>query len=45
MDAVVTQYTVGVGAKRSTHIVYLANMGDGNCCDIGQDVKMTHFLE
>ena len=22
-----TQYTVGVGTKRSTHTVYLANMG------------------
>ena len=25
-----TQYTVGVGAKRSTHTVDLANMGGGN---------------
>ena len=24
------QYTVGVGAKRSTHTVYLANMGGGD---------------
>ena len=27
MDAVGMQYTVGVCAKRSTHAVYLANMG------------------
>ena len=25
------QYTVGVSAKRSTHTVYLANMGGGDC--------------
>ena len=25
------QYTVGVGAKGSTHTVYLANMGNGDC--------------
>ena len=30
MDAVGMQYTVGVGAKRSTHTVYLANMGGGD---------------
>ena len=24
------QYAVGVGAKRSTHTVYVANMGGGN---------------
>ena len=24
------QYAVGVGAKRSTHTVYLANMGGGD---------------
>ena len=28
--AVGTQYTVGVSAKRSTHTVDLANMGDGD---------------
>ena len=28
--AVGTQYTVGVSAKRSTHTVYLANMGGGD---------------
>ena len=28
--AVGMQYTVGVGAKRSTHTVYLANMGGGD---------------
>ena len=27
-----TQYAVGVSAKRSTHTVYLANMGGGDCC-------------
>ena len=27
--AVGTQYTVGVSAKRSTHTVYLPNMGGG----------------
>ena len=26
-----TQYTVGRGAKRSTHTVDLANMGGGDC--------------
>ena len=25
------QYTAGVGAKRSTHTVDLANMGGGDC--------------
>ena len=25
------QYAVGVGAKRSTHTVYLANIGGGDC--------------
>ena len=25
------QYVVGVGAKRSTHTVYVANMGGGDC--------------
>ena len=30
MDAVGMQYAVGVGAKRSTHTVYLANMGRGD---------------
>ena len=25
------QYAVGVGAKMSTHTVYLANMGGGDC--------------
>ena len=30
MDAVEMQYAVGVGAKRSTHTVYLANMGGGD---------------
>ena len=28
--AVATQYTVGVGAKRSTHIVDLVNKGGGD---------------
>ena len=26
-----TQYVVGVSAKRSTHTVYLANIGGGDC--------------
>ena len=26
-----TQYAVGVSAKRSTHTVYLASMGGGDC--------------
>ena len=29
--AVGMQYAVGVSAKRSTHTVYLANMGVGDC--------------
>ena len=29
--AVGMQYTVDVGAKSSTHTVYLANMGGGDC--------------
>ena len=29
--AVGTQYAVGVSAKRSTHTVYLANKGGGDC--------------
>ena len=31
MQYTVTQYTVGVSAKRSTHTVDLANMGGGDC--------------
>ena len=30
MDAVGMQNAVGVGAKRSNHTVYLANMGGGD---------------
>ena len=30
MDTVGVQYTIGVGAKRSTHTVYLAHMGAGD---------------
>ena len=29
--AVGMQYAVGVSAKRSTHTVYLANIGGGDC--------------
>ena len=31
VDAVGTQYAVGVSAKRSTHTVDLANIGGGDC--------------
>ena len=29
--AIGMQYAVGVSAKRSTHTVYLANIGGGDC--------------
>ena len=31
----VLQYVIGVSAKRSTHTVYLANIGGGDCYPLG----------